>query len=87
MTWPGITRPRCPTTSARKRLSEEQYHIPRELNDHELAELRLRIQQLQLAHVNRTPPPPNEFRQPRLLGWPRAGASPAAAPGELQASS
>ncbi len=62
-----------------RRLSEEQYHIPRKFNDLELAELSRRIQQLQLADVDRTPPPPNAFRQPRLLGWPR-GASPASAP-------
>ena len=62
-----------------RRLSDEQYHIPRKFNERELAELSQRIQQLQLADVDRTPPPPNAFRQPRLLGWPR-GASPAAAP-------
>jgi tetratricopeptide (TPR) repeat protein len=62
-----------------QRLSEGQYHIPRKFDEPELAELNTRIQQLQLAHVNRTPPPPNAFRQSRLLGWPRQGASPAAA--------
>ena len=63
-----------------ERLSEEQYHIPRKFNSQELAELNQRIQQLQLAHVNRTAPPPNMFRQPLLLGWPRNGAAIAAAP-------
>jgi O-antigen ligase len=62
------------------RLSEEQYHIPRKFNEPELAELNRRILQLQLARVNRTPPPPNVFRQSRLLGWPRRGAPPSAAP-------
>ncbi|MGO8702217.1 MAG: O-antigen ligase family protein [Candidatus Brocadiia bacterium] len=57
-----------------RRLSEEQYHIPRKFNDLELAELSRRIQQLQQADVDRTPPPPNAFRQPRLLGWPRGEA-------------
>ena len=33
-----------------QRLSEEQYHIPRQFNDLELTELNERIQQLQLAH-------------------------------------
>jgi O-antigen ligase len=66
------------------RLSEEQYHIPRQFNEPELAELNRRILQLQLAHVNRTPPPPNVFRQSRLLGWPRRGAPPSAAPEEPQ---
>jgi tetratricopeptide (TPR) repeat protein len=64
-----------------QRVSDEQYHIPRKFNDAELAELSRRIQQLQFAHVNGTSPPPNGFRQPRLLGWPRSAAPAAAAEG------
>jgi tetratricopeptide (TPR) repeat protein len=64
-----------PNYIAAQRLSEEQYHIPRKFNDAELTELSGRIQQLRLADVGRTPPP-NEFRQPRLLGRPRGGGAP-----------
>ena len=63
------------------RVSDEQYHIPRKFNDAELAELSRRIQQLQFAPVNGTTPPPNGFRQPRLLGWPRSAAPAAASEG------
>jgi O-antigen ligase len=72
----GNYRAALPHYLGARRLSEEQYHIPRQFNDRELAELSRRIQQLQLADVDRTPPPPNEFRQPRLLGWPRGGEAP-----------
>jgi O-antigen ligase len=76
----GNSEAALPNYIAARRLSEEQYHIPRKFNEAELTELSRRIQQLQVAEVARTPPPPNAFRQPRLLGWPRGGAARAAAP-------
>ncbi len=60
-------------------LSEKQYHIPRQFDALELKELNERIHQLQLAHDQRMPPPPNAFSRPRLLGWPRSAAPAAAA--------
>jgi tetratricopeptide (TPR) repeat protein len=57
-----------------RRLSDEQHNVrsPRKFNEAEMKELNLRIQQLQSAQASGTRPPPNAFRQIRLLGWPRA---------------
>ena len=56
---------------AAERLSEEQYHIPRKFSPAELAELRARIDILKVCNTTYRAPPPPEFGQPRLLGWPR----------------
>jgi len=58
-----------------RRLGEQQYHIPRQFNADEVAELNARIRVLRDCHLNRTQPPPPDFHQARLQGWPRQMAA------------
>lgn len=63
-----------------RRLSEEQYHIPRKFTEAELKEIDARIRTLTTAWAAHTRPPAMEFRQPYLLGWPRETPIAVAAP-------
>jgi len=51
-------------------LTEEQYHLPRQLSAAECTELNERIKALTKANTTHVPPPPLKFDSPRLLGWP-----------------
>jgi O-antigen ligase len=54
-----------------RNVSLEHYHIPRKFNREELEELDARIEHLKTSNTQHVPPPPLDFSQPRLLGWPR----------------
>ena len=48
-----------------------QFHIPKQFNSEEAAELEARIDTLQQSILSNTSPPPPEFKSPRLRGLPR----------------